>query len=147
MPHSRANENDINFISIFKYSIAALFISLISGVAFYYLSWFAVEYAGVLLARVSFVFSVVIVVGLLSAHMENTDDAIIMGLIVALFTGILESSIISMFMGQEMGAWFMEFIGNQTSTLIIVGVVVAYVGNAYLKDKIHLGFINRFLGK
>ena len=77
----------------------------------------------------------------------DKTEAIIMGLFVGLLTGLLESSIVSMFMGRQFAFWFDTFIGNQALILIVIGVVIAYVGNVYLKDKIHLEIINNYLGE
>ena len=63
--------------------------------------------------------------------------AIVMGLIVAVLTALLQSPIIFMFMGYMKGNWFDIYIGNQIFLLVISGMFAAYFGNAYLKQRIH----------
>ena len=67
----------------------------------------------------------------------DTIDAIVMGLIVAVLTALLQSPIIFMFMGYMKGNWFDSYIGNQIFLLVIFGIVAAYFGNVYLKQRIH----------
>ena len=143
--------SNLNFANILKFGVVGLIIALIIGIIFLNLTWGTIStsiyYTDTGLTWLSFIIGVIIAVGLLSAHMKDKTEAIIMGLFVGLLTGLLESSIVSMFMGRQFAFWFDTFIGNQALILIVIGVVIAYVGNVYLKDKIHLEIINNYLGE
>ena len=143
--------NIFNIKSIIKFSIPALITSLILGIILFYLALFTsqetVFYLNTGLTVFSFIFAVIISVGLFSAHMKNTIDAVIMGIIVAILTSFLQSFIINLFMGRFMESWFNTNIGNQIILLVFAGVIMAYIGNTYLKEKIHWKIINKCCGE
>lgn len=126
---------------IIKFTVLALICSIVLGLIFYNLAQFTVfqyEYYGTTgLTVLAFPFAVMISVGLFSAYLENKQDALIMGFIVAVLTGFLQFHVISFVMGNLAGGWFVEFIDNQTLLLIIFAIASSYLGNVYLKKRIN----------
>lgn len=146
------NLNDINWSLVLKYSIASAAMSLILGVILMYaflgtVSMPRLYNTDVGLMPYSFYIPLIIVVSILSAHIKNKVNSIVMGAISGLITGIFQSTVISMVYGHDGVVFFSYFIGNQTLGLIIVGVIFAYVGNVYLSDKINFPIINQYLGE
>ena len=135
------HKNEFNISCIIKYTLIGLICSLALGLLFYYSTQFTIYqyglYANPGLTVLAFPLAVIISVAILAAYMENTIDAIVMGLIVGVLTALFQSPIIFMFMGYLKGSWFDIYIGNQIVLLVISGVAAAYFGNAYLKQRIH----------
>ena len=133
--------NDFNLANIIKFSLIGMIFSLILGLLFYYSTQFTIYQYGLNanpgLTVFAFPLAVIISVIILSVFMENMNDAIVMGLIVGVLTGLLQSPIIFIFMGYLKGSWFDIYIGNQIFLLIIFGMAAAYFGNVYLKQRIH----------
>ena len=143
--------NNINFATVVKFSIVGIIIAFILGILFINLIWnidFLSYYSGAKtgLTRISFIVGVIVAVGLLSAHMKNMSESIIMGLIVGLFTGLFESTVISIFL-HHFVIWWGMYVGNQVIILVVAGIVTAFIGNKFLKNKVHLNIINQYLGE
>ena len=134
-------KNEFNLASIAKFAIIGLISSLLLGLLFYYATQFSIyQYsltANPGLTVFAFPLSVIISVIILASYMENMNDAVVMGLIVGVLTGFLQSPIIFAAMGYMKGSWFETYIGSQVFLLLILGIVAAYFGNAYLKQRIH----------
>ncbi|WP_407413191.1 hypothetical protein [Methanobrevibacter sp.] len=134
---------------ILKYSIVGIVLSLLLGTIFYYLFSFTiykqVEYAYNMFLGIfpfSFCIGLMITLLILTPHIKNMYDSIIVGFIIGLFTGLLQNTVIVSVYGGQQLMYFLEFVGNQTILLIILGVIFAYIGNAYLKGKINTPHIN-----
>ena len=130
-----------------KYSVAGTIISLTLGIIFFSLYWYLPDvFILALLAPFSFIFAVILTVVILTAHIKDKTNAIVVGFIVGLLTGILQFTTISMiFRIPEIGLSII--FGNPVLVLIIVGVIFGYVGNDYLRDKINFPVINQYLGE
>ncbi len=137
-----SNEKSLDFVSIIKFSLISLICSLVLGLIFYNLTQFSVFQYGIFattgLTILAFPFGVLISVGIFSTFMDNKMNAIIMGLIVAVLVSFLQQGFITFAMGRMMGGWFDTYIGNQIVLLVIFGLIGAYIGNTYLKNKIHI---------
>ena len=134
------NKNQFNLVGIIKFTLIGSICSLALGLLLYYATQFTIyQYslnANPGLTVLAFPLAVIISVAILATYMD-TIDAIVMGLIVAVLTALLQSPIIFMFMGYMKGNWFDIYIGNQIFLLVISGMFAAYFGNAYLKQRIH----------
>ena len=134
------NKNEFNLADIIKFTLIGLICSLALGLLLYYATQFTIYQYGLNanpgLTVLAFPLAVIISVAILATYMD-TIDAIVMGLIVAVLTALLQSPIIFMFMGFMKGSWFDIYIGNQIFLLVIFGIVAAYFGNVYLKQRIH----------
>ena len=145
------NENkNIDWKEILKYSIVGIVLSLILGTIFYYLFSFTVYkqieytyYMSLGIFPFSFCIGLIISVLILTPRIKNMNDSIIVGFLIGLFTGLLQNSVILMVYGGQQLMYFLEFVGNQTIILIILGVIFAYIGNVYLKGKFNSPVINR----
>lgn len=93
----------------------------------------------------SFILAVIFAVVILAAHLKEKINAIVVGGIVGLLTGILQFTTISIFFGVAEFALSIIF-GDPILVLIIVGIVFGYVGNVFLRDIINLPIINQYLG-
>ena len=135
------NKNDFSLVDTVKFTVIGLIGSLIIGFVIYYLTQFSIYqyslYANPGLTVFAFPLAVILSAFILAAYMKNRNDSIVMGLLVGLLTGLLQSQIISLFMGKMSGAWFDIYIGSQVFLLIILGIVAAYFGNVYLKQRIN----------
>lgn len=134
-------KNNFSLVDTVKFTVIALIGSLIIGFVLYYLTQFSIYqyslYANPGLTVFAFPVAVILSVIILAANMKNRNDAIVMGLVVGILTGLLQSPVISLFMGKMSGAWFDTYIGSQVFLLIILGIAAAYFGNAYLKQRIN----------
>ena len=136
----KINEKEFNLADIIKFTLIGLICSLALGLLFYYSTQFTIYQYGLNanpgLTVLAFPLAVIISVAILATYLD-TIDAIVMGLIVGVLTALLQSPIIFMFMGYMKGSWFDFYIGNQIFLLVICGMVAAYFGNTYLKQRIH----------
>ena len=134
-------KNEFDLIGIVKFALIGLISSLLLGLLFYYATQFTIYQYSLIanpgLTVFAFPLSVMISVIILASYMENMKDSVVMGLIVGLLTGFFQSPIIFAAMGYMKGSWFETYIGSQIFLLLILGVVAAYFGNAYLKQRIH----------
>lgn len=135
------NEKGFNVVDIVKFTIIGLICSLLLGFLLYYATQFTVYQYSLMVSTgltvVAFPAAVIISVIILSAYMKTRNDAMVMGLLVGVLTGLLQSWVITLFMGKMKGAWFNDYIGSQIFLLVILGIIAAYLGYSYLKPRIH----------
>ena len=133
-------EKGFNVVDIVKFTIIGLIWSLLLGFLLYYATQFTVYQYSLMVSAgltvVAFPAAVIISVIILSAYMKTRNDAMVMGLLVGVLTGLLQSEVITLFMGKMKGAWFNDYIGSQVFLLIILGIIAAYLGYSYLKQRI-----------
>ena len=139
--------NDIDLNVVLKYSAVGTVVSLILGLIFFALfintSSTPPDYG---LTPYSFITAVILAVVILTAQIKDKINAIVVGGITGLLTGILQFTTISIFFRiPEIGLSLI--FGNPILVLIVVGIVFGYVGNVYLKDKINFPVINQYLGE
>ena len=134
-------EKGFNVVDIVKFTIIGLICSLLLGFLLYYATQFTVYQYSLMVSTgltvVAFPAAVIISVIILSAYMKTRNDAMVMGLLVGVLTGLLQSWVITLFMGKMKGAWFNDYIGSQVFLLVILGIIAAYLGYSYLKQRIH----------
>ena len=134
------NEKGFNVVDIVKFTIIGLICSLLLGFLLYYATQFTVYQYSLMVSTgltvVAFPAAVIISVIILSAYMKTRNDAMVMGLLVGVLTGLLQSEVITLFMGKMKGAWFNDYIGSQVFLLVILGIIAAYLGYSYLKQRI-----------
>ena len=140
--------NNLDLHVVAKYSLAATVLSLILGIVFVIITMNTATRISLLgsdlgMLPYSFYLALIIVVAIMSAHIKEGINVIVMGLVSGLLTGILQSPVFEIFYGFS---WNL-YIGNQTLLLIILGIVFAYLGNIYFKEKINLPIINQYLGE
>ena len=133
-------EKGFNVVGIVKFTIIGLICSLLLGFLLYYATQFTVYQYSLMVSTgltvVAFPAAVIISVIILSAYMKTRNDAMVMGLLVGVLTGLLQSWVITLFMGKMKGAWFNDYIGSQVFLLVILGIIAAYLGYSYLKPRI-----------
>lgn len=133
-------EKGFNVVDIVKFTIIGLICSLLLGFLLYYATQFTVYQYSLMVSTgltvVAFPAAVIISVIILSAYMKTRNDAMVMGLLVGVLTGLLQSWVITLFMGKMKGAWFNDYIGSQVFLLVILGIIAAYLGYSYLKPRI-----------
>ena len=133
-------EKGFNVVGIVKFTIIGLICSLLLGFLLYYATQFTVYQYSLMVSTgltvVAFPAAVIISVIILSAYMKTRNDAMVMGLLVGVLTGLLQSWVITLFMGKMKGAWFNDYIGSQVFLLVILGIIAAYLGYSYLKQRI-----------
>ena len=134
-------EKGFNVVDIVKFTIIGLICSLLLGFLLYYVTQFTVYQYSLMVSTgltvMAFPAAVIISVIILSAYMKTRNDAMVMGLLVGVLTGLLQSWVITLFMGKMKGAWFNDYIGSQVFLLVILGIIAAYLGYSYLKPRIH----------
>ena len=134
------NEKGFNVVDIVKFTIIGLICSLLLGFLLYYATQFTVYQYSLMVSTgltvVAFPAAVIISVIILSAYMKTRNDAMVMGLLVGVLTGLLQSWVITLFMGKMKGAWFNDYIGSQVFLLVILGIIAAYLGYSYLNQRI-----------
>ncbi|WP_295589791.1 zinc-ribbon domain-containing protein [uncultured Methanobrevibacter sp.] len=125
----------INLSTIIKPSIVALIVALILSVIGLLIgfSWF------------SFVIAIILSVGFFGAAIDNEANAIIFGLIVGLILGLLENPLVEFTYGAFVAGFYEGFFGGHLILIVILGAVMAYVSNKYLKESI-LGLTDNFKG-
>lgn len=133
-------EKGFNVVDIVKFTIIGLICSLLLGFLLYYATQFTVYQYSLMVSTgltvVAFPAAVIISVIILSTYMKTRNDAMVMGLLVGVLTGLLQSWVITLFMGKMKGAWFNDYIGSQVFLLVILGIIAAYLGYSYLKQRI-----------
>lgn len=116
----------INLNKIIKPTIIALVVAVILsiiGVAIG-LSW------------LSFIIAILISVGFFAGLVDNEANAVVSGFFVGLILGLLENPIIGFVWGSFAAGLYEWVYGGQIFVLIILGVIIAYVSNIYLKKNI-----------
>ena len=116
----------ININSIIKPTIAALVSAIILSII------------GVLIgfSWISFIIAIILSVGFFGGLIDNEANAIVSGLLVGVILGLLENPIVQFCWGVFAAKFYEWFFGGQIVVLIILGIVMAYISNVYLKSKI-----------
>ena len=83
----------------------------------------------------SFFISLAICSVLIASNIEDMNDALFVGFISGLIVGLLEYHLLHFIYGEFDWLLFINYIGDQTIFLIAFGVIMAYVGNVYMKGK------------
>ena len=125
----------INLGNIIKPTIIALIASIILSLI------------GLLIgfSWMSFVIAIILAVGFFAGIIDNEANAIVFGFIVGLILGILEFPLVELMFGSYVAGFYDGFFGGHWVLLIILGVIIAYVSNMYLKDNIQ-GIMKNFKG-
>ena len=116
----------INIASIIKPTIVSLVVAIVLSII------------GVLIgfSWVSFIIAIILSMGFFGGLIDNEANAIVSGFFVGLVLGLLENPIIEFCWG-TIAAWVYEwYFGGQILVLIILGIIMAYISNVYLKSKI-----------
>lgn len=115
--------NKINLVSIIIPAVLALIVSVVLSIIGVWLefSWYA------------YIIAIIISVGFFAAPIDNEINATISGFLAGLFLGILETPLIELVYG-SFAAWVYEYyVGTHLLTLIVLGVLVAFFSNLFLK--------------
>ena len=88
----------------------------------------------------SFFISLAICSVLIASNIEDMNDALFVGFISGLIVGLLEYHLLHFIYGEFDWLLFTNYIGDQTIFFIAFGVIMAYVGNVYMKGKFKLLF-------
>lgn len=88
------------------------------------------------LSWISFIIAILISVGFFAGLVNNEANAVIFGFCVGFILGILENPIIEFVWGSFVAGVYEWFYGGQILLLILLGMVIAYVSNIYLKKNI-----------
>ena len=125
----------INLNLLIKPSIIALVVALI------------LSFIGLLigLSWLSFIIAIILSVGFFGAAIDNEANAIVFGLIVGLILGLLENPLVEFTYGAFVAGVYKGILGGHLVVIVILGVVMAYVSNMYLKETI-LGLTDNFKG-
>ena len=125
----------INLNSIIKPAIAALILSIILSLI------------GLLIgfSWVSFIIAIILTAGLFGAAIDNDANSIIFGLIVGLILGLLENPLVEFMYGAFVAGVYDWVLGGHLVLIVILGIVMAYVSNVYLKESI-LNMTDNFKG-
>ncbi len=116
----------INFNKIIKPTGVALLVSILLSII------------GVLIgfSWMSFIIAIILVMGFIGGLIDNDANAMLCGFFVGLILGLLENPIIEFCWGTFAARFYEWYFGGQILLLIIIGVVVAYISNVYLKSRI-----------
>lgn len=96
------------------------------------------------LSWVSFIIAILISVGFFAGLIDNEANAMVSGFFVGLVLGILENPIIEFVWGSFAAGLYEWVFGGQILLLIVLGIIMAYVSNVYLKKNIQ-GIAGNFL--
>ena len=116
----------VNFNKIIRLTIVALVVAILLSIIGVWLK----------LSWVSFIIAILISVGFFAGLIDNEANAMVSGFFVGLILGILENPIIAFVWGSLAAGVYEWIYGGQIIFLIILGVVIAYVSNIYLKKNI-----------
>lgn len=121
---SFADKIDLN--TIIKPSVIALITSIILSLI------------GLLIgfSWMSFIIAIILSMGIFSAAIDNEANAVISGLIVGLILGLLENPLVEFMYGSIVAGFYDWFLGGHLILIVVLGIVIAYVSNVYLKDSI-----------
>lgn len=116
----------INLVSIIIPVVIALIMSIVLSIigVWLELSWYA------------YIIAIILSVGFCAAPIDNEINATISGFIVGLFLGILESPLFGVVYGSFAAELYEYYVGTHLITLIILGVVVAFLSNMFLKKPV-----------
>ena len=139
---------DFNWKSILKYSLLTSVFSLVLGIIFFSQLLNTTEITGLhtIVGYVvylgfmpySFFISLAICSVLIVSNLEDINDALFVGFLSGLVVGLLEYPLLHFIYGEFGWMLFTNYIGDQTIFLIALGVIMAYIGNVYLKGKFNL---------
>lgn len=116
----------INIYSIIKQSIVALILSVILSIIGLIIgfSWY------------SFIIAILISVGFFAGTIDTDANAVIFGIIIAIFLSILENPLVEFVWGVFISRIYGGVYGSHWLVFIIVSVAVAYLSNIFLKNSI-----------
>lgn len=109
-----------------EHKVIALIMSIVLSIigVWLELSWYA------------YIIAIILSVGFCAAPIDNEINATISGFIVGLFLGILESPLFGVVYGSFAVELYEYYVGTHLITLIILGVVVAFLSNMFLKKPV-----------
>lgn len=91
----------------------------------------------------SFIIAIILAVGFFAGIIDNEANAIVFGLIVGIILGLLETPLVEFMYGAFVAGFYEGFFGGHLVILVILGVIVAYISNVYLKENI-LDIVDKF---
>lgn len=97
------------------------------------------------LSWLSFIIAIILSMGFFAAAIDNEANAILSGLIVGLILGLLENPLVEFVFGAFAAGFYEGFLGGHLILIVILGIVMAYVSNVYLKENI-LNITDNFKG-
>lgn len=83
---------------------------------------------------ISFFLALIISVGFFAASINNEANALISGLITGLVLGVLEIPLVKLVFGLFVGGFYNYIFGEHILPLIVVGGIIAFVSNLFLKN-------------
>ena len=125
----------INLNTLIKPSLIALVVALI------------LSFIGLLIgfSWLSFIIAIILSAGFFGAAIDNEANAIVFGLIVGLLLGLLETPLVQFTYGAFVAGFYEGFFGGHLILIVVLGIVMAYISNIYLKETI-LGITDNFKG-
>ncbi|WP_295721234.1 hypothetical protein [uncultured Methanobrevibacter sp.] len=84
----------------------------------------------------SFVFAILITVGFFAGTIDGMFNAIMSGAITAVVLGSMENSLVEFLYGAFVAGVYKGYFGGHIVILIITGIIIGYLSNAYLKEPI-----------
>lgn len=93
----------------------------------------------------SFIIAIILSVGFFGAAIDNEANAVVFGLIVGLVLGLLENPLVEFTYGAFVAGVYEGFFGGHLILIVILGIIMAYISNIYLKETI-LGLTDNFKG-
>lgn len=137
------NFNNMDLSVVLKYSIVGVVISLVLGIILFGLSLNTVNVPKNELGFMpyAFILALILSVALIAPQIKDKITAIVSGLIIGLLTGVLQTTVIGICYGTRIQWFFSMYVSDQTFYFIILGIIIAYLSNAFLKDKINLSKI------
>ena len=131
--NSFAEKIDLN--EIIKPSVVALITSVILSLI------------GLLIgfSWLSFIIAIILSMGFFAAAINNEANAVVSGLIVGLVLGLLENPLVEFMYGPFAAGFYDGFFGGHLILIVVLGIVMAYVSNIYLKETI-LAMTDNFKG-
>lgn len=125
----------INLNIIMKPAIVAIVASLI------------LSFIGLIIgfSWLSFIIAIILSAGFFGAAIDNEANSIVFGLIVGLILGLLETPLVEFAYGAFVAGFYEGFFGGHLILIVVLGIVMAYVSNMYLKETI-LGLTDNFKG-
>jgi len=93
----------------------------------------------------SFIIAIILSAGFFGAAIDNEVNSMVFGLIVGLVLGLLENPLVEFTYGAFVAGFYEGFFGGHLVLIVILGIIVAYVSNMYLKESI-LGITDNFKG-
>ena len=125
-PNNNSFLEKINFNLLIKPTLIALIVSVVLSIIGLLIgfSWY------------SFVIAIILSAGFFAGLIDNEANAVVFGLLVGLILGVLENPLVEFVYGAFVAGVYEGFLGGHLILLVILGIIVAYVSNIYLKDSI-----------